>query len=63
MRLAFTPEQEALQIELRAYFMRLAQEVEGDPDGEPTYLRYIRRMGGRVERSWAGVSNATIDRR
>src|ERR1700674_594781 len=52
MRLAFTPEQEALQTELRAYFTGLVQEVERDLDGESTYLRYIRRMG---EDDWLGV--------
>lgn len=52
MRLAFTPEQEALQLELRAYFARLVQEVEGNPNGESTYLRYIRRMG---EDGWLGL--------
>ena len=52
MRLAFTPGQEALQIELRDYFTRLVQEVEGHPDSESTYLRYIRRMG---EDGWLGL--------
>jgi alkylation response protein AidB-like acyl-CoA dehydrogenase len=52
MRLAFTSEQEALQAELRSYFTRLAQEVEGHDTGESTYLRYIRRMGAD---GWLGL--------
>jgi 3-oxocholest-4-en-26-oyl-CoA dehydrogenase alpha subunit len=52
MRLAFTPEQEALQVELRSYFTCLAQEVEGHDTDESTYLRYIRRMGAD---GWLGL--------
>jgi len=52
MRLAFTSEQDALQAELRAYFTRLAQEVEGHDTGESTYLRYIRQMGAD---GWLGL--------
>jgi 3-oxocholest-4-en-26-oyl-CoA dehydrogenase alpha subunit len=55
MQLAFTEEQAQLQREVRSYFDRLVSEVEGS-DGvasdEPTYTRYIRRMG---EDRWLGL--------
>jgi alkylation response protein AidB-like acyl-CoA dehydrogenase len=50
--LTFTREQEELREELRAYFEGLVAEVEGNPDGEPTYTRYIRRMG---RDGWLGL--------
>ena len=52
MHLEFTEEQRALQVELRAYFEGLVAEVEGAPSDEPSYLRYIRRMG---DDGWLGL--------
>src|SRR3990172_2964401 len=52
MRLAFTPEQAALQIELREYFAALVEEIEHDDGDEPTYTRFIRRMG---HDGWLGL--------
>jgi 3-oxocholest-4-en-26-oyl-CoA dehydrogenase alpha subunit len=62
MQLALTPEQEELKDELRAYFVRLVDEVEGtgDPaagvgsvgDDDSQYKRYIRRMG---QDGWLGL--------
>jgi alkylation response protein AidB-like acyl-CoA dehydrogenase len=52
MRLAFTPEQEALQRELRAYFARLVEEVGDRTGGSTGYKDYIRRMG---EDGWLGI--------
>jgi hypothetical protein len=57
MQLALTAEQEELKDELRSYFVRLVDEVEGtgdaltDDDGSP-YKRYIRRMG---QDGWLGL--------
>ena len=52
MQLALTEAQEALSDEVRSYFVRLVEEVEGAGAGEPTYARYIRRMG---EDGWLGL--------
>ena len=52
MYLAFTEEQRSLQHELRVYFEDLVADVEGSSDDEPSYLRYIRRMG---EDGWLGL--------
>ena len=52
MRLALTSEQRTLAAQLRAYFASLVTEIEGDPSGESTYTRYIRRMGGD---GWLGL--------
>ena len=52
MHLALTGRQQELKDELRSYFVRLVDEVEGTGDGEPTYTRYIRRMG---EDGWLGL--------
>jgi 3-oxocholest-4-en-26-oyl-CoA dehydrogenase alpha subunit len=50
--LDFTEEQRALQARLRTYFEELVAEVEGSPTDEPTYTRYIRRMG---QDGWLGL--------
>jgi len=52
MHLALTGQQQELKDELRSYFVRLVDEVEGTGDGEPTYTRYIRRTG---EDGWLGL--------
>jgi alkylation response protein AidB-like acyl-CoA dehydrogenase len=53
MRLAFTPEQEALQRELRGYFASLVEEIGGgDADGGSHYKEYIARMG---DDGWLGI--------
>jgi alkylation response protein AidB-like acyl-CoA dehydrogenase len=52
MRLAFTPEQTALEAELRAYFAALVEQVETEDTTESSYTRYIRRMG---EDGWLGL--------
>jgi len=52
MHLALTDDQHDLRAELRAYFAALVEEVEGSPDGQPAYLRYIRRMG---DDGWLGI--------
>jgi alkylation response protein AidB-like acyl-CoA dehydrogenase len=52
VRLALTPEQEALQAELRVYFARLVDEIEAEASDESTYTRYIRRMG---RDGWLGL--------
>ena len=52
MYLEFTEEQRNLQHELRRYFEALVAEVEASPSGEPSYTRYIRRMG---EDGWLGL--------
>ena len=52
MELGLTAEQQELKDELRHYFVRLVDEVEGLKDGEPTYTHYIRRMG---EDGWLGL--------
>ena len=52
MHLALTEEQTELQQELRSYFVRLVDEVEGAGTDESTYTRYIRRMG---EDRWLGL--------
>jgi 3-oxocholest-4-en-26-oyl-CoA dehydrogenase alpha subunit len=50
--LGFTEEQLNLQRELRAYFAGLVAEVEGSPSDEPSYIRYVRRMG---QDGWLGL--------
>jgi alkylation response protein AidB-like acyl-CoA dehydrogenase len=50
--LEFTEEQQALQRQLRQYFEDLVADVEGSPSDEPTYIRYIRRMG---QDGWLGL--------
>ena len=52
MHLALTDDQHDLRAELRAYFAAMVEEVEGSPDGQPAYLRYIRRMG---DDGWLGI--------
>ncbi|MGA2521575.1 MAG: acyl-CoA dehydrogenase family protein [Acidimicrobiales bacterium] len=52
MYLALTPAQQDLRDELRAYFLRLVQEIEGSGDTSPAYPRYIRRMG---QDGWLGL--------
>ena len=52
MELGLTAEQLELKDELRHYFVRLVDEVEGSEGGEPTYTHYIRRMG---EDGWLGI--------
>ena len=52
MELGLTAEQQELKDELRHYFARLVDEVEGSEGGEPTYTHYIRRMG---EDGWLGL--------
>ncbi len=52
MYLTLTTEQQDLRDELRAYFLRLVEEVEATGDGGSTYTRYIRRMG---EDGWLGL--------
>jgi 3-oxocholest-4-en-26-oyl-CoA dehydrogenase alpha subunit len=52
MRLALTEEQTALRDELRAYFAGLVGEIGETGSEEPTYTRYIRRMG---EDGWLGI--------
>jgi 3-oxocholest-4-en-26-oyl-CoA dehydrogenase alpha subunit len=52
MDLGFTAEQRNLQSELREYFENLVSEVEASHLEEPTYTRYIRRMG---QDGWLGI--------
>lgn len=52
MHLALTEEEEDLKRRLRSYFLQLVDEVEGAPSEEPTYTRYVRRMG---EDGWLGL--------
>lgn len=52
MELTLTASQQQLQDELRVYFRDLVEEVESQPTDEPTYLRYIRRMG---HDGWLGL--------
>ena len=52
MYLEFTEEQRALQRRLRRYFEDLVADVEGSPSNEPTYIRYVRRMG---QDGWLGL--------
>ncbi len=52
MHLALTAEQSELKDELRSYFVRLVDEVEGAGSDEPTYTHYVRRMG---EDRWLGL--------
>jgi len=50
--LEFTEEQRNLQRELRGYFEALVAEDEASDSGEPSYTRYIRRMG---QDGWLGL--------
>jgi 3-oxocholest-4-en-26-oyl-CoA dehydrogenase alpha subunit len=52
MRLALTEEQVVLRDELRSYFAGLVRDIGGEETVEPTYIRYIRRMG---EDGWLGI--------
>ena len=52
MELGLTPEQQELKDQLRAYFVRLVEEVEASHQEESTYTHYIRRMG---EDGWLGL--------
>ena len=52
MYLEFTEEQQALQRQLRQYFEGLVADVEGSPSDEPSYIRYVRRMG---QDGWLGL--------
>ena len=52
MELDLTAEQRELKDELRDYFVRLVDEVEGSQQEEATYTHYIRRMG---EDGWLGL--------
>jgi hypothetical protein len=59
VQLALTPDQVELKDELRSYFVRLVDEVEGRTDkdegtgnDDSTYTRYIRRMG---QDGWLGL--------
>ena len=67
MYLGLTEEQRSLQHELRVYFEELVADVEGSADDEPSYIRYIRRMGQdgwlgtRVAREYGGQARGPID--
>jgi alkylation response protein AidB-like acyl-CoA dehydrogenase len=52
MDLGLTTAQQELKEEVRAYFVRLVDEVEGTVSEESTYIRYIRRMGAD---GWLGL--------
>jgi 3-oxocholest-4-en-26-oyl-CoA dehydrogenase alpha subunit len=52
MELGFTAAQQELKDEVRAYFVRLVEEVEGSVSQESTYTQYIRRMGAD---GWLGL--------
>ena len=52
MYLELTEEQRSLQQQLRRYFEDLVAEVEDSASEEPTYTRYIRRMG---QDGWLGL--------
>jgi 3-oxocholest-4-en-26-oyl-CoA dehydrogenase alpha subunit len=52
VELGLTPEQQELKDQLRAYFVRLVEEVEASHHEESTYTHYIRRMG---EDGWLGL--------
>jgi alkylation response protein AidB-like acyl-CoA dehydrogenase len=52
VHVALTAEEEELKRRLRSYFVELVDEVEGTPSEEPTYTRYVRRMG---EDGWLGL--------
>ena len=60
MYLELTPEQQMLQSQLRSYFADLVAEVEHSALEEPTYTRYILRMG---EDGWLGPGVAGRVRR
>jgi alkylation response protein AidB-like acyl-CoA dehydrogenase len=50
--LGLTEEQRNLQRELRRYFEVIVAEAEASPSDEPSYTRYIRRMG---QDGWLGL--------
>jgi alkylation response protein AidB-like acyl-CoA dehydrogenase len=50
--LEFTEAQRNLQCELRRYFEALVADEEASPSDEPSYTRYIRRMG---QDGWLGL--------
>jgi alkylation response protein AidB-like acyl-CoA dehydrogenase len=52
VHVALTAEEDELKRSLRSYFVELVDEVEGTPSEEPTYTRYVRRMG---EDGWLGL--------
>jgi len=52
VELGFTKEELELKDEVREYFVRLVEEVEGSKEKESTYTHYIRRMG---EDGWLGL--------
>ena len=52
MYLEFTEEQRSLQRQLREYFQDLVEDVEGSTEDQPSYIRYIRRMG---QDGWLGI--------
>ncbi|MGH9019361.1 MAG: acyl-CoA dehydrogenase family protein [Acidimicrobiales bacterium] len=52
MYLTLTDQQKELKDELRAYFLRLVDEIEDAEDPEPAYVRYVRRMG---RDGWLGL--------
>jgi alkylation response protein AidB-like acyl-CoA dehydrogenase len=52
VRLALTPEQLDLKAELREYFAKVHDEVEHEETDEPTYPRYVRRLG---HDGWLGL--------
>ena len=52
MYLELTEDQRNLQRELRQYFEALVADVEASRSDEPTYTRYIRRMG---QDGWLGL--------
>ena len=52
MYLEFTEEQRNLQQELRRYFEVIVAEEDASPSDEPSYTRYIRRMG---HDGWLGL--------
>ncbi len=60
MYLELTPEQQMLRSQLRSYFADLVAEVEHSALEEPTYTRYILRMG---EDGWLGPGVAGRVRR
>src|SRR2546422_5516921 len=57
MHLDYTPEQQALREELRAYFARLVTpeyqaELAGTEGGGPLYLKTVRQLGAD---GWLGI--------
>ena len=52
MYLELTEEQRSLQQQLRRYFEDLVTDIEDSASDEPTYIRYVRRMG---QDGWLGL--------